>query len=704
MSFPFLCYLPNSNEIIKSKKATFFDKLPLYNKEKLFFLESSEESSFGISKRAYNHENEKNIILKTFDHILASEFSEIALSDAILEDYILNKVENLKITDYVLKYYGVFLDPEKTKSSLSSLIFQKEDGICSLEDIVNSGMVYEKENLKYVMTYLIKGLYILQKNGIAVRDVKLSNFVLVENEECNAYAYKIKNLSIGCFLFEGTTFIGNENISGCNKMYAAPEVERSFFNKNIKKNNKKDEYDPFKADAYSLGVCLLKLMGFLNPKQEINEGNLLKPEFLLKYQDFDKFLKNMLCEDPMHRYDFKQLWMLLSNSEDILSYIPKPPEKLYLEERKHFEKWRDDMERKRINHADDIMRIFYEHKNLFKIYSKSLKKQKESQYHFDKACSLFKEYKERLNTNNSYTNGATIETTERMDDKEEIFIFRERANQLRKNDEQEKAIEVLRDCLNICERIYKKSDSYDKEYMLNEDFANCFLQIAINYLDLGKEKEAEENCQQSLNLLLLSFGENNEKTAKAYAVLGAINEKNEEIEKAEEFYLKFLDIRKGENNFDSDIANVYNSLGGIYLKQENQEKAEEYYKKALDIRIKIYGTSHLDVANSYLNLGILYKEIWDFEKADEFFNEGKKIYEGFYGENNSKIVSINEALIDLYVIMGNIKKKDKKFKEAEEIYNKALKLAQNQNSIYCMVISENLKSLYLDGILENLEK
>ena len=124
----------------------------------------------------------------------------------------------------------------------------------------------------------------------------------------------------------------------------------------------------------------------------------------------------------------------------------------------------------------------------------------------------------------------------------------------------------------------------------------------------------------------------------------------------------------------------------------------------MDIRIKIYGTSHLDVANSYLNLGILYKEIWDFEKADEFFNEGKKIYEGFYGENNSKIVSINEALIDLYVIMGNIKKKDKKFKEAEEIYNKALKLAQNQNSIYCMVISENLKSLYLDGILENLEK
>lgn len=486
-------------------------------------------------------------------------------------------------------------------------------------------------------------------------------------------------------------------------MYAAPEVDRSFFNKNIKKNYKQEEYDPFKADAYSLGVCLLKLMGFSNPRKEIEDGNLLKPEFLLKYQDFDKFLKSMLCENPVNRYDFKQLWMLLSNSEEISSYSPKLPEKLYILERKHFEKLRDDSERKRINSTDDIMRLFYEHKNLFKVYLKSLKKQKESEFHFEKACFLFKEYKERLNTNNSYTvNGGTIETTERMDDKEEIFIFRERANQLRKNGEQAKAIEALRDCLNICERIYKKSDCYDNEYMLNEDFADCFLQIAINYLDLGQEKEAEENCQQSLNLLLLSFGEADEKTAKAYAVMGAINEKNEEIEKAEKFYLKALDIRKGENN--SDIADVYNSLGGIYLREENQEKAEEFNKKALDIRKQIYGTSHLEIANSCLNLGILYKEIWDFEKADEFFNEGKKIYEALYGENHSKIESINEALIDLYVIIGNIKKKDKKFKEAEEIYNKALKLAQNQNSIYCMVISENLKSLYLDGILENLEK
>lgn len=682
--------------------------MPLFNKEDLIIFESSEEGGFGTSKRAYNHEKAQNITIKSFDHILADEFSEIALSDAILEDYILNKVENLKFTDYFLKYHGVFLDPAETKPQVSSLVFQKEDGICTLEDIVNSGLVYEKEHLKYVLSYLIKGLYILQKHGIAVRDVKLSNFVLVENEEGNACAYKIKNFSIACFLFEGVTFLGSENISGCCKMYAAPEVEQYFFNKNNRKNNKKEEYDPFKADVYSLGLCLLRLMGFSNPRKEIEEGNLQKPEFLLKYQEFDIFLKNMLCEDSSHRYDFKQLWLLFSNSEDLSSFSPKPPENLYIEERKYFEKWRDDRERKSIKGPDDIMRLFYEHKTLVKVYSRSMEQQKEWQkkawqYHLDKTWSLFKEYKERLNTNNSYTvNGGTIETTERMDDKEEIFIFMERANQLRQSGEQEKAIEVLRDCLNICERIYKKSDCYDKEYMLNEDFAECFLQMAVNYLDLGKEKEAEENCQQSLNLLLLSFGEADERTAKAYAVLGAINEKNEEIEKAEEFYLKVLEIRKGESN--PEIANVYNSLGGIYFRQENQEKAEEFYQKALDIRKKCYGKSHPEVANSWLNLGILYKEIWDFEKADEFFNEGKKIYEGLYGEKNSKVESINEALIDLYVIIGNIKKKDKKFKEAEEIYNKALKLAQNQNSIYCMVISENLKSLYLDGILENLEK
>ena len=668
-------------------------------------LEILEEGGFGLLKNAYHKEKELNIFLKTFDKILVDEFAEIALSDAILEDHILQKVENLKHNDHFLKYYGAFVNPEKLKDNnkltISALILQKEAGICNLEDIVNTGMIYEKENLKYIISYLVKGFYILQQNGIATRDIKLSNIFLVENKDGNEFKYKVSNFSIGCLLFESVNILGTDAISGCSKMYAAPEVERKFFNKQMKKNIKNEDYDPFRADVYSLGICVLKLMGFANPKKDLEDGLLKKSEVLAKFNDFEKILNAMLCDDFSRRVDFKQLWVLLTGDEEF-SFELKPPLGLFIEEKKYYEKWRTEKQRRRIFTSEDLIKLYNEHKQLFEVYHKSVKREKDAQYHLETAWSYLTEFKNKpINT----LNGNTDESYEKIDGKEEIFCLKETANVLRKKGEFAQAIDLLRECLIVCDKVYKRTNSFDKDYMINEDYADCYLQLAVNFLGLGKENEAEDNCQQSLNLLRMSFGETNEKTAQAYAVLGEINEKLEEFQKSEEFYLKVLEIQKinlAQN--ESITANTYNSLGGIYFRQEIPEKAEENYKLALEIMKKIYGTCHPDVAESFLNLAELYKEIWDFEKAEECFNEGMKIYENLYGEKNENIKEIQESLIELYGIMGNIKKKEKKFKEAEEIYNKALKIAQSLNSIYCLVLSENLKNLYLDGILENLEK
>jgi len=90
-----------------------------------------------------------------------------------------------------------------------------------------------------------------------------------------------------------------------------------------------------------------------------------------------------------------------------------------------------------------------------------------------------------------------------------------------------------------------------------------------------------------------------------------------EYEKAKEYYLKALQIRKdvlGENH--PDTAASYGNLGRLYGKTGEYEKAKEYYLKVLQIRKDVLGENHPDTAASYNNLGHLYDNSGEYEKAN----------------------------------------------------------------------------------------
>ena len=118
--------------------------------------------------------------------------------------------------------------------------------------------------------------------------------------------------------------------------------------------------------------------------------------------------------------------------------------------------------------------------------------------------------------------------------------------------------------------------------------------------------------------------------AKLYNEIGIIYSDINQPKKAEEFYLKAIDIREklakdNPDKFNGYLAGSYNNAGNFYADQGNPEKAEEFYLKAIDIREKLAKDNPPKyipkLAVSYFNFSIFRKDIKVSEKA---FNLAKE--------------------------------------------------------------------------------
>ena len=109
-------------------------------------------------------------------------------------------------------------------------------------------------------------------------------------------------------------------------------------------------------------------------------------------------------------------------------------------------------------------------------------------------------------------------------------------------------------------------------------------------------------------------------TDKSYYSLGALYNKLGKLKKAEEFYLKSLNIRKElYNGMNDDTATCYDDLGLLYDKSGQFEKVEEFYIKSLNIRKHWYGEKHPKTVKCFKTLAIFYCKLKKFEKANEIY-------------------------------------------------------------------------------------
>ena len=116
--------------------------------------------------------------------------------------------------------------------------------------------------------------------------------------------------------------------------------------------------------------------------------------------------------------------------------------------------------------------------------------------------------------------------------------------------------------------------------------------------------------------------------ANLYHAIGTIYSDINQPKKAEEFYIKAIDIyeklaKENPDRFNGDLADSYNNAGVFYKTQGNPKKAEEFYIKAIDIYEKLAKENpdkfNGNLACSYNNAGVFYNAQGNPKKAEEFY-------------------------------------------------------------------------------------
>jgi serine/threonine protein kinase len=175
----------------------------------------------------------------------------------------------------------------------------------------NMKFEYENENLikkrflnmnikhsiaKIIFKKIFLGLKFIHSNRISHRDIKIEN-ILFDSKDKNP---KIIDFSISTIHNNNNNFI-NEPAGSIH--YQAPEI----FSDSTIKN--KGFYDAFKADVWSVGICLFIFIyeefpfdGESELQLQINIGEKkLNPPFNSENKDFDSLLEKLLEKDPDKR-------------------------------------------------------------------------------------------------------------------------------------------------------------------------------------------------------------------------------------------------------------------------------------------------------------------------------------------------------------------------------------------------------------------
>jgi tetratricopeptide (TPR) repeat protein len=112
----------------------------------------------------------------------------------------------------------------------------------------------------------------------------------------------------------------------------------------------------------------------------------------------------------------------------------------------------------------------------------------------------------------------------------------------------------------------------------------------------------------------------------------------DKLDKAENFYLKEIDILKkiSESDFEM-LSTAANNLAGIYMIQHRYDEAEILYKQCIDITEGKSGKNSYDLVDFLDNLIFLYENQGKFVEADSACNRSLAIYRANFPDGHQLI-------------------------------------------------------------------
>lgn len=217
------------------------------------------------------------------------------------------------------------------------------------------------------------------------------------------------------------------------------------------------------------------------------------------------------------------------------------------------------------------------------------------------------------------------------------------------------------DCIDIGNIIFLQSPqkalaSFRKAVKLDPLNIDAWHRLSrISYWS-GNLNESRKAYEQFLKLA----GEDKPLQAIGYGNLGTIYKNSGQLDKAEESYLKSLEINEALDQ-QEDMAFANGNLGIIYYTLGEYDKAEEFYLKSLEINETL--DRQEGMAIQYCNLGILYKKRGELDKAEEFHLKSLEI---------NKSLEQKRGMAADYGNLGNIYKIHGELDKAEEFHLKSL--------------------------------
>lgn len=606
--------------------------------------------------RALNFRTNKYLALKYFKNM-----DRFHLKDILFEDLIMQKLQSIEQNNF-LEYYGIFKDP----TNINGYILMLESGVMSMDELLQS-YIKEKFNereILFIIRSLAEDFLKMQKKGIANRDVKPDNIIIVKKE--NQYSFKITDFGIGYILQPQNQdgLIDKESILGVTIGYQAPEIKKNDPWYDICKI-----YDPFKADVYSLGVILKKLIQRNGLNREVSPH--------LFYLS-----KKMTEVDVKERFDFSQILFFLNetNFENDIDRLNSKIEKIINEKKEYELKFMSD---------DN----FFEKKfKNFSIYME-VSKFKESEDYLNQLEERFIKNKDSSQQNLGIAHYADLLdaiasfSSQIKGDYPKAEKFYLKCLEILKEVFDERNPELIGSYNNLgyfYEHIiqdFKKAEGY-YEHALSiqqEHFGEMDEYTATLYDNLASLhglKNDHEICEKflikSLNIRIELFSENHMETTKSYYNLARYyQEIKQDYQKSEELLLKCLNIRIhlfGE--FHKETIEAYNVFANFCKEiSENFKKAEEIDLKVLAIKIELYGESNVETAFAYNNLALFYAQTMrNTNKADEYYMKSLSIIENFVSERNIEKSAIYNNLAQFYQQAKGDHAK------AEEFYLKSLEI------------------------------
>lgn len=212
----------------------------------------------------------------------------------------------------------------------------------------------------------------------------------------------------------------------------------------------------------------------------------------------------------------------------------------------------------------------------------------------------------------------------------------------------------FRDCLaayNSSLLLREKTDSLNK---ISDSYTN----IGMVYSEIENIDKAEHFLTKALNIKLRikdTLG-----LISTYINLGNLSFRKSRWKKAIELFNKAEDLNNIEPN-ELTKGSIYNNLGATFQEMGELDSALHCYNRAM--KIAKNGNDLKGEAISYNNLGGIYIRIVDFKRAASFFERAMLIY-------NS--IGAREYIFDVYVNLANVYIDQNQFQRAKNYLDSSL--------------------------------